>query len=277
MKGGEVGAFANKTVFLTGGSRGIGRAMAVRLASEGANIVVAAKTVEDSDALPGTIYTVAREIRAAGGEALPLRLDIRDDEGVRKAVAAAVAEFGRLDIVINNASAISPTGLLDTPLRRYDLLMDVNTRGTYSVLFHALPHLLQGDNPHVLTLSPPLPTTGVWLGRYLAYALSKYGMTQCALGVAAEFNDQGLASNTLWPRTMISTDAVRVHYPEDFATGRHPDIMAEAAARILAKPSGEFSGHTLIDEDFLRQEGITDFDRYAITPAARLSADILLE
>lgn len=265
-----------RTAFITGASRGIGRELALALARTGANVVVAAKSAE-AGKLPGTIHTVAEEIQAAGGQALALQLDVRDDQAIAACLAATVERFGGLDILINNASAISPTGLLDTPLRRYDLLLDINTRGTYAAMHHALPHLLKSANPHVLTLSPPLARSGRWLGQYLAYAISKYGMTHCALGVAEEFRAQGVASNTLWPRTMISTDAVRVHYPQDYALGRYPAIMADAALRIFAKPARTFSGHCLIDEEFLRAEGVADFECYAVTPGAPLAPDILME
>jgi citronellol/citronellal dehydrogenase len=265
-----------RTAFITGGSRGIGREIALALARTGANVVIAAKTAE-AGKLPGTIHSVAEEIEAAGGQALALQLDVRDDAAIAACMATTVERFGGLDILVNNASAISPTGLLDTPLRRYDLLLSINTRGTYAAMHHALPHLLKSANPHVLTLSPPLPRSGLWFGQYLAYAISKYGMTHCALGVAEEFRAQGVASNALWPRTMISTDAVRVHYPQDYAKGRHPAIMADAALRILAKPARTFSGHCLIDEEFLRAEGVTDFDRYAVTPGTALAPDILME
>lgn len=274
---GRIDGAQARTAFITGGSRGIGREIALALARTGANVVIAAKTVEADEKLPGTIHSVAREIEAAGGRALPLQLDVRDDEAIGAAITKAVDTFGGLDILINNASAISPTGLLDTPLRRYDLLLDINTRGTYAALYHAVPHLMKSSNPHVLTLSPPLPKTGVWFGQYLAYAISKYGMTHCALGVAEEFRSQGIASNTLWPRTMIATDAVRVFYPQDYAKGRYPAIMADAALRIFAKSSREFTGHCLVDEAFLRTEGVTDFDAYAVTPGGELAEDILLE
>lgn len=266
-----------RTAFITGGSRGIGREIAIALARTGANVVIAAKTAEPSDKLPGTIHSVAQEIESAGGKALPLQVDVRDDQAIAQAIERTVDMFGGLDILVNNASAISPTGLLDTPPRRYDLLMDINTRGTYAALHHALPHLLKAPNPHVLTLSPPLPKTGVWFGKYLAYAISKYGMTHCALGVAEEFRDRGVASNTLWPRTMISTDAVRVHYPQDYAKGRYPAIMADCAMRIFAKPAREFTGQCVVDEAFLRSEGVTDFDVYAVNPGVDLAEDILLE
>ncbi|MCO5118310.1 MAG: NAD(P)-dependent oxidoreductase [Burkholderiaceae bacterium] len=266
-----------RTAFITGGSRGIGREIALALARTGANVVIAAKSAEANDKLPGTIHSVAEEIEAAGGRALPMQLDVRDDEAIGAAIARTVDAFGGLDILINNASAICPTGLLDTPLRRYDLVMDINTRGTYAAMYHALPHLMKARNPHVLTLSPPLPKRGIWFGKYLAYAISKYGMTHCALGVAEEFRDRGVASNALWPRTMISTDAVRVHYPQDYAKGRHPAIMADAAMRIFAKPARDFTGHCLIDEVFLRAEGVTDLDAYAVTPGSELAEDILME
>ncbi|WP_253252488.1 SDR family oxidoreductase [Variovorax boronicumulans] len=266
-----------RTALITGGSRGIGREIALALARSGANVVIAAKTAESNERLPGTIHTVAEEIEAAGGKALALQVDVRDEVAIAEAIGATVDVFGGLDILVNNASAISPTGLLETPLKRYDLLMDVNTRGTYAAMHHALPHLLRSPNPHVLTLSPPLPRRGVWFGKYMAYAMSKYGMTHCALGVAEEFRDRGVASNALWPRTMISTDAVRVHYPDDYEQGRHPRIMADAAMRIFAKRSNAFTGQCLIDEAFLRDEGVTDFEAYAVTPGIALAEDILME
>lgn len=266
-----------KTAFITGGSRGIGREIALALARSGANVVIAAKTIEPNAKLPGTIYTVAEEIQAAGGIALPLQLDIRDDQAIAAAMTTAVEVFGGLDILVNNASAIRLTGLMETSLRQYDLLLNINTRGTYAAMYHALPHLLKAPNPHILTLSPPLPKTGVWFGEYLAYAISKFGMTHCALGVAEEFRDRGVASNALWPRTMISTDAVRVHSPNNYTKGRSPSIVADVAMRIFAKPARDFTGQCVVDEEFLRAEGVTDFDVYAVTLGTELAEDILLE
>ncbi|MCI5038160.1 NAD(P)-dependent oxidoreductase [Cognatishimia sp. D5M38] len=272
-----MGKLKDKVVFMTGGSRGIGRAIALRFAQDGARIALAAKTSDPHPKLEGTIHSVAREIEAAGGQALPLQVDVRDEDALRNAVEETVEEFGGLDILVNNASAISPTGLLGTPASRFDLLQTINLRGTYLCGQFAMPHLVKAENPHILTLSPPISTQGTWYGRYLAYAISKYGMTMCTLGFAEEFREQGVAANSLWPRTMISTDAVRVYYPEDYATGRKPDIMADAAYAIVTKDSRKFSGNAVIDEDFLRQEGVTDFTHYAMDPSAELALDILID
>lgn len=267
----------DKVVFMTGGSRGIGRAIALRFARDGARIALAAKTADPHPTLPGTIHTVAREIEEAGGQALPLQVDVREEEAIRDAVERTAATFGGIDILVNNASAISPTGLLDTPARRYDLLQTINTRGTYLCGQHAMPHLLKASNPHILTLSPPIATSPYWYGRYLAYAISKYGMTMCALGFAEEFRADGVGSNTLWPRTMIATDAVRVHYHEDYLRGRRPEIMADAAYAIVTKDSRSFTARTLIDDEVLHAEGIDDLSGYAVDPAAELSPDILID
>lgn len=272
-----MGALKNKVVFMTGGSRGIGREIALRFAADGAKIAIAAKTDTPHPTLPGTIHTVAEEIRRAGGEALPLQLDVRDGDAIKAAIETAVDTFGGLDILVNNASAISPTGLLDTSPSRYDLLQAINTRGTYLCAYHAVPYLRAAANPHVLTLSPPIASTHRWYGEYPAYAISKYGMTMCTLGIASAFKADGIAANTLWPRTMIATDAVRVHYEADYRRSRHPAIMADAAHAIVTKESRTFSGQALIDEDLLRAEGVSDFSRYAVDPTAELAPDILID
>ncbi|MHA4854375.1 SDR family oxidoreductase [Rhodococcus sp. MSC1_016] len=267
----------DKVVFMTGGSRGIGRAIALRFAREGARIALAAKTSDPHPTLPGTIHTVAREIEEAGGQALPLQVDVREEEAIRGAIEHTATVYGGIDILVNNASAISPTRLFDTPAHRYDLLQTINTRGTYLCGQHAIPHLLRAQNPHILTLSPPIATTPHWYGRYLAYAISKYGMTMCALGFAEEFRADGVGSNTLWPRTMIATDAVRVHYHEDYLRSRRPEIMADAAYAVVTKDGRNFTARTLIDDEVLHAEGIEDLSGYAIDPAAELSPDILID
>jgi citronellol/citronellal dehydrogenase len=272
-----MGLLQDKVIFMTGGSRGIGRAIALRFARDGAKVALAAKTSDPHPVLPGTIHTVASEIEAAGGRALPLQVDIRDEAAISEAIESTVKAFGRLDILVNNASAISPTGLLQTPAKRYDLLQTINTRGTYLCGYHAMPHLLRAENPHILTLSPPISTAGKWYGRYLAYAMSKYGMTMCTLGFAEEFKSQGLAANSLWPRTMIATDAVRVHYEHDYTRSRKPEIMADAAYAVVTKDSRTFTGQALIDDEVLRAEGFGDLSTYAIDPEAELAMDILID
>lgn len=272
-----MGQLQDKVVFITGGSRGIGRAIALRFAHDGAKIVLASKTSDPHPVLPGTIHTVAAEIEAAGGQAMPLQVDVRDEAAISDAIERTVKTFGRIDILVNNASAISPTGLLETPPKRYDLVQNINLRGTYLCGYYAMPHLLRAENPHILTLSPPISTIGKWYGQYLAYAISKYGMTMCTLGFAEEFKSQGVAANSLWPRTMIATDAVRVHYQDDYARARKPEIMADAAYAIVTKDSRTFTGHALIDDEVLRAEGIEDFSRYAIDPEADLAMDILID
>ncbi len=267
----------DKVVFITGGSRGIGRAIARRFARDGASITLAAKTGDPHPRLPGTIHSVAREIEEAGGRALPLQVDVRDDKALCEAIESTVSAFGGLDVLVNNASAISPTGLRDTPPKRYDLLQAVNMRATYMSAFHAVPHLRKAANPHILTLSPPISTQGKWYGRYLAYAISKYGMTMCTLGFAEELRDYGIAANSLWPRTMIATDAVRVHYKNEYSRSRSPEIMADAAYAIVTKDSRTFTGRCLIDEDVLAGEGICDLTHYAIDPRQKLAEDILID
>jgi len=265
-----------KTVFITGGSRGIGRAIALRCAQDGANVAVAAKSTEENPALPGTVFSVAREIEAAGGNALAIKMDIRNSEEILEAVAKTVEAFGALDVLVNNASAISPTGLLDTPLKKYDLLQAINTRGTYATTQACMPHLKRAANPHVLTLSPPIATTPYWYGQHLAYCISKFGMSMVTLGIAAEFAADGVAANSLWPRTLVATDAARVFFGAQIEGTRKPEIMSDAAYLIVTANSRETTGHCFIDEDVLRLHGIADFDAYATVPGQPLAADILI-
>jgi citronellol/citronellal dehydrogenase len=268
---------AGKTVFITGASRGIGREMALRFARDGANVVIAAKTVEPHPKLPGTIHTVAAEVRAAGGAALPMVMDVRDEEAVDSAVTAAVERFGGIDILVNNASATGAAGLLDTPVKRCDLVMSVNARGTYLCNRAVVPHLLRAKNPHVLTLSPPLSTSTYWLGRFPVYALSKYGMTMLTLAVAEEFRQDGIAANTLWPRTLIATEAVRFMRPENYHRSRTPAIMADAAHSIVTSDSRQVTGISFLDEDRLRADGVTDFRTYRSNPDVEPMVDMLID
>ena len=267
----------NQTIFITGASRGIGRSIALRCARDGANIVIAAKTVEPHPKLPGTIHTVAEEVRQAGGDALPLPMDIRDEEAVVSAVKRAVATFGGIDILVNNASAISITGTLATPIKRYDLMQGVNARGTYLCSQACLPHLLRASNPHILTISPPLNLDPRWFGPHVAYTISKYGMSMCTLGLAAEFAGQGVAVNSLWPRTTIATAAVKMFFPQALAHSRTPEIMADAAHHVLTRDSRGTTGRFFIDEEVLAEEGITDLEGYAVKPGMPLMQDIFLD
>jgi citronellol/citronellal dehydrogenase len=252
-----------KTLFVTGASRGIGLAIALRAAQDGANIVIAAKTAEPHPKLPGTIYPAAKEIEAAGGQALPLVVDIRHEEQVLAAVEQAVARFGGIDICINNASAISKTGTLATDMKRFDLMHGINTRGTYLVSRACLPHLLKAGNPHVLMLSPPLNMEERWFAPNVAYTMAKFGMSMCVLGMAGEFRDR-VAFNALWPKTVIGTSAVQNLLGGDAAMKRtrSPQIMADAAHCILTAPTS-FSGNFCIDESVLRENGQTDFSMYS--------------
>lgn len=258
----------DKTLFITGASRGIGLAIALRAARDGANIVIAAKTAEPHPKLPGTIYTAADEIRAAGGQALPLVVDIRFEEIVQDAIDQTVAEFGGIDILINNASAISLTGTESTAMKRYDLMHSVNTRGTFLCSKLAIPHLKKAANPHVLNLSPPLNMEARWFGPHVAYTMAKYGMSLCVLGMAEEFKRDGVAFNALWPRTAIDTSAVRnLLGGDDMARrSRTPEILADAAYEILTRPSKECTGNFFIDDEVLRESGVTDFKQYQVDP-----------
>jgi citronellol/citronellal dehydrogenase len=259
--------FKNKTVFITGGSRGIGLEIAKKLASEGANIVIAAKTSEPHPKLPGTIHTAAAEIEAAGGKALACMVDIRDENQVLAAVQLAVETFGGIDILINNASAIQLTGTLKTDMKKYDLMNQVNTRGTYLCAQACLPHLLKSENPQVLTLSPPLNVEARWFENHVAYSIAKFGMSLCTLGMASEFKGK-VAFNSLWPKTIIATAAIEfaVGNAQMMQLGRKASIMADAAAAILQKDAKTVSGHFYIDEDVLRAEGVTDFTEYRVNP-----------
>lgn len=270
--------FKNKTVFITGGSRGIGLAIARRLAREGANIVIAAKTTELHPALPGTIYSAAEEIRAEGGQALPVVVDVRHEEQVHAAVEQAVATFGGIDMLINNASAIFLAGTLHTPMKRYDLMHQVNVRGTFMTSQACLPYLLQAENPHILTLSPPLNMNPAWFGSHLAYTMAKYGMSMCVLGMAEEFRHKGVAVNALWPRTTIATAAVQNLLGGDdlIKRSRTPDIMGDAAYYILRCPSRSCTGNFFIDEEVLASEGIDDLEKYAVDPSQDLQVDLFL-
>lgn len=267
----------DQTIFITGASRGIGRAIALRCARDGANIVIAAKTAEPHPKLAGTIHTVAGEVEQAGGRVLPLPVDIRDGAAVAAAVATAVETFGGIDILINNASAISVTGTLATPIKRFDLMQGVNTRGTFLCAQACLPHLLRASNPHILTISPPLNLNPRWFGPHVAYTISKYGMSMCTMGLAAEFAGQGVAVNSLWPRTTIATAAVEMFFPQALAGSRTPEIMADAAHLVLTRDSRSATGQFFIDEAVLRAAGVTDFERYAVTPGAPVNPDIFLD
>jgi citronellol/citronellal dehydrogenase len=259
----------NKTLFITGASRGIGLSIAKRAAADGANIVVIAKTTDPNPKLPGTIYSAAKEIEAEGGKALPLAVDIREDEAVLAAVAKAVETFGGIDILINNASAISLTNTEATPMKRFDLMHGINARGTYLCTMACLPALKQsaaaGRNPHVLTMSPPLSMKTHWFEPHTAYSMAKYGMSMCTLGHAGEFKAHGIGVNSLWPRTAIATSAMKLIPGVDIALCRKPEILADAAYLILTGPSRE-TGNFYIDDTFLAQHGITDLDKYAVTP-----------
>ncbi|MGO4704665.1 SDR family oxidoreductase [Microvirga sp. 2MCAF38] len=267
-----------KTIFITGASRGIGLAIGLRAAKDGANVVIAAKTAEPHPKLPGTIYTAAEEIEAAGGNALPLLVDVRDEEAVKGAIANAVETFGSLDIVVNNASAISLTNTPQTDMKRFDLMHQINTRGTYMVSKYAIPHLEKAANPHILMLSPPLDFKEKWFAPHLAYSLAKYGMSLCVLGLAGELRGKGIAVNALWPRTTIATSAVQNLLGGDriVQASRTPEILADAAHAIFLKPSREFTGQFLIDDTFLAAEGVTDFEKYRVDPSVRLMPDFFV-
>jgi citronellol/citronellal dehydrogenase len=274
-----MGDLGGKTMFISGGSRGIGLAIALRAARDGANVIIAAKTAEPHPKLPGTIYTAADEIRAAGGEALAVVCDIRSEEQVEDAVRQGVDRFGGIDICVNNASAISLEPTTRITMRRFDLMHEVNTRGTFLVSKTCIPHLMKSDNPHILNLSPPLHMDEKWFAPHVAYSIAKYGMSLCVLGMAGEFREQGIAVNALWPRTTIATAAVRnlLGGDELVRRSRKPEIMGDAAHVILTRPSREFTGNFCIDDQVLEGAGITDLTKYAVDPSVRLAPDFFVE
>jgi citronellol/citronellal dehydrogenase len=269
---------AGKTLFVTGGSRGIGLAIAKRAAADGANLALIGKTVEPHPKLPGTLYTAAREVEAAGGRALPLACDIRSEEQIAAAVAKTVETFGGIDVLVNNASAISLTGTLETPLKRFDLMFGVNVRGTFACSQACLPHLVAAANPHILNLSPPLDLDPKWFAANVAYTMSKYGMSMCVLGMAAEFRERGVAVNGLWPRTLIDTAAIAMVGGETMrSAARKPEIVADAAHWIVSQPARECSGNFFIDDEVLARAGVTDLDGYAVEPGHELLGDFFLD
>ncbi len=272
-------SFQNKTVFITGASRGIGKAFALRLAKEGANIVVAAKSVEENAKLGGTIFSAAEEIENAGGKALPVQCDIRFEDQVQQAVDAAVSKFGGIDIVINNASAISLTATEQTEPKRFDLMHDINVRGTFFVTKACIPHLKKSTNAHILTLSPPVSMNPKWFANHLAYTLTKFSMSMMAIGWAAELKKYNIASNALWPKTTIDTAAVRnLLGGEALAKmSRTTDILADAAYYIFSKPSTQCTGNCFVDEDVLAAVGITDLSKYSVVPGAKLYKDLFVD
>lgn len=267
-----------KTLFITGASRGIGKAIAVRATKDGANIVIVAKTAEPHPKLPGTIYTAAEEVEQAGGKALPCVGDIRFEEQVQAAVNAAIDKFGGIDILVNDASAISLTPTLETKMKRFDLMFSVNVRGTFLCSKLCLPYLKKGDNPHILNLSPPLNMDPKWFSHTLAYTMSKYGMSMCVLGMAEEFKKDDIAVNALWPRTAIATAAVRnlLGGKASVNHSRKPEIVADAAYLILTQPSKECTGNFFIDDEVLIEHGITDLGKYSVVPGAKLIPDFFL-
>ena len=269
---------ANKTLFITGASRGIGRAIALRAARDGANVVIAAKTTAPDPKLPGTIYDAADEIEREGGRALACVVDVKDEKTIYAAVEKAVSMFGGIDILVNNASAISLTGTMETPLRRFDHMLQINTRGTYACSQACIPHLVKSKNPHILNNCPPLNLDTKWVAPHVAYTIAKYGMSLCALGMAEELRPRGIAVNALWPRTAIATAAVQNLLGGDEAMqgSRTPEIMADAAHVILTRSSRECTGNFFIDEDVLTSVGVTDFAKYAVNPNVPLIPDYFL-
>lgn len=267
----------NKTIFITGSSRGIGREIALRCARDGARVVITGKTAEPHPKLPGTIHSVAEEVVAAGGQALAIQLDVRDEQAIHDAVEQAATHFGGIDVLVNNASAISLTPTLQTPAKRLDLMWDVNMRATFLASQACIPHLKKAANPHILTLSPPLNLGAEWFAPHVAYTISKYGMSMCALGMAKEFAADGIAVNCLWPRTTIATAAIEFNFPEAvLRASRKPAIVADAAHAILLRDSKTFSGHFFIDDEVIRAIGIKDLEQYAVAPGERLHKDLFL-
>ena len=272
------GDLSGKKIFITGGSRGIGLAIALRAARDGASIAIAAKTSEPNPKLPGTIHIAAEEIRAAGGTALPIQCDLRDENQIADAIAQTAAEFGGIDILINNASAINLTPTEATPAKRFDLMFDVNVRGTFLASQAAIPHLRAsaeaGRNPHILTLSPPLSMKAKWFQHHVAYTMAKYGMSMCVLGMSEEFRKTGIAVNALWPRTAIDTAALQMIPGINTAACRTPEILADAAYVILNRPSKETTGNFFVDDEVLASVGVTDLEKYSVVPGTK---DFLLD
>jgi len=271
-------SLAGKRIFITGGSRGIGLAIALKAAKDGASIAIAAKTAEVNPKLPGTIYSAAAEIEAAGGVALPIQCDLRDEDQITASIAKAAAEFGGLDILVNNASAINLTKTEATPAKRFDLMFDVNVRGTFLTSQAVIPYLREsakaGRNPHILTLSPPLSMKAKWFQHHVAYTMAKYGMSMCVLGMSEEFRKEGIAVNALWPRTAIDTAALQMIPGVDTAACRTPEILADAAYIILNRESKSCTGNFFVDDELLASEGITDLEKYSVVPGTK---DFLLD
>jgi len=271
-------SLSGKTVFVTGASRGIGKAIGLAAAREGANVVVAAKTTVKHPKLPGTIHTAAAEMEAAGGKALPVECDIREEEQVQAAMKAAAERFGGIDVLVNNASAIWLAGTLETPMKRYDLMHQVNARGTFLCSQVAIPWLAKAANPHILMLSPPLNLRPRWFSGHVAYTMAKYGMSMCVLGMAEELRERGIAVNALWPRTVIDTAALNLLGGEETARhGRRPEIVGDAAVAILKREARRCTGNFFIDDEVLRAEGVTDLARYAVKPGEELMPDFFLD
>lgn len=266
-----------KTLFITGASRGIGREIALRCARDGANVAITGKTADPHPKLPGTIHTVAAEVEQVGGRALAVRLDVRDEAAIQAAVELTARHFGGIDVLVNNASAISLTPTLETAPKRFDLMWSVNARATYFASQACIPHLKRSSNPHILTLAPPLNLDAKWFAPHLAYSLSKYGMSLCTLGMARELAPEGIAVNCLWPRTTIATAAIEFNFPESvLRASRKPAIVADAAHRIVTRASRECSGNFFVDEEVLRETGVTDFGQYAVAPGTPLRDDLFL-
>jgi citronellol/citronellal dehydrogenase len=271
-------ALSGKTLFITGASRGIGLAIALRAARDGANIAIAAKTAEPHPKLAGTIYTAAQDIERAGGKALPLMVDVRDETMVRDALDKTAARFGGIDIAVNNASAIQLTTVAQTDMKRFDLMHAINTRGTFVLSKWAIPYLEKAANPHILMISPPLDMKEKWFAPHTAYSMAKFGMSLVVLGLAGELRGKGIAVNALWPRTLIATAAVQnlLGGAAMAALGRKPDIVADAAYAIFVKPSRQFTGRFVIDDSFLAENGVTDFERYRVDPTQTLAPDFFV-
>ncbi len=271
-------SLANKTIFISGASRGIGEAIALRCAFDGANVVITGKSDKPHPKLPGTIHSVAHACEQAGGKALAIAMDVREEDSIVAAMDKAAEHFGGIDVLVNNASAISLTPTLETKAKRYDLMHSVNARGTFLCSKAAIKYLKKADNPHILTLSPPLNMQAKWFKDHLAYSMSKFGMSMCTLGLSAELKDDAIAANSLWPKTTIATAAIEYNFPKELmAASRKPSIMADAAYYIFNQPSSTYTGQFLVDEAVLVESGVTDFDAYAVSPGVPLYPDFFLE